>query len=75
VVVVLLFGSKKLPELARSLGRSARILKSEVGALHPDERDTSAPTASQLGAAPAPGDVPALPQTPVKDGRSPGTVR
>ncbi|MDT7631343.1 MAG: sec-independent protein translocase protein TatA, partial [Pseudonocardiales bacterium] len=30
VVVVILFGAKKLPEAARGLGRSARILKSEV---------------------------------------------
>ena len=29
-VLVLLFGAKRLPDAARSLGRSARILKSEV---------------------------------------------
>ena len=29
-VVLLLFGATKLPELARSVGRSARIFKSEV---------------------------------------------
>ncbi|MEU5213387.1 Sec-independent protein translocase subunit TatA [Streptomyces sp. NPDC020742] len=40
--VVLLFGSKKLPEMARGLGRSARILKSEAGALKAD-RTTEAP--------------------------------
>jgi len=37
VVLIVLFGSKKLPDAARSLGRSMRILKSEVGALHQDE--------------------------------------
>lgn len=31
-IVVLLFGAKKLPELARGLGRSMRILKDEVRA-------------------------------------------
>lgn len=31
LVVVLLFGAKKLPDLARSVGRSTRILKSELG--------------------------------------------
>jgi sec-independent protein translocase protein TatA len=31
VVLVLLFGAKRLPDVARSLGRSARILKAEVG--------------------------------------------
>ena len=30
LVIVLLFGAKKLPELARSIGRSMRIFKSEV---------------------------------------------
>ncbi|MBO2453425.1 Sec-independent protein translocase subunit TatA [Actinomadura barringtoniae] len=39
LVFVLLFGSKKLPEMARSLGRSARILKSEVNGLHDKDED------------------------------------
>jgi len=30
VVLIVLFGSKKLPDAARSLGKSMRILKSEV---------------------------------------------
>ncbi|KUP97238.1 Sec-independent protein translocase subunit TatA [Thermobifida cellulosilytica] len=33
VIVLLLFGAKKLPELARSLGRSARILRAEAKGL------------------------------------------
>ena len=33
---VLLFGAKKLPEAARGVGRSLRILKSEVGAMNAD---------------------------------------
>jgi sec-independent protein translocase protein TatA len=37
VVVLVLFGSKKMPDAARSLGRSMRILKAEVSNLHPDE--------------------------------------
>ncbi|MEV5704129.1 Sec-independent protein translocase subunit TatA [Actinoallomurus sp. NPDC052274] len=37
VVVLVLFGSKKLPEAARSLGRSLRIFKSEVGGLRSDD--------------------------------------
>lgn len=36
VVVLLLFGSAKLPQLARSLGKSARILKAETKGLHDD---------------------------------------
>lgn len=35
-VVVLLFGSKKLPDTARALGRSMRILKSETKAMTDD---------------------------------------
>ncbi|HEX7307900.1 Sec-independent protein translocase subunit TatA [Lentzea sp.] len=37
VVIVLLFGSKKLPEMARSLGRSAKILKAESSGLRQEE--------------------------------------
>ncbi|MBQ0983796.1 twin-arginine translocase TatA/TatE family subunit [Streptomyces sp. F63] len=33
IVVVVLLGARKLPELARSLGKSARILKSEARAM------------------------------------------
>ncbi|MDH6124538.1 Sec-independent protein translocase subunit TatA [Kitasatospora sp. GP82] len=36
-VIVLLFGSKKLPEMARGLGKSMRILKAETKALREDE--------------------------------------
>ncbi|MGW4207290.1 Sec-independent protein translocase subunit TatA [Lentzea sp. NPDC004789] len=37
VVIVLLFGSKKLPEMARSLGRSAKILKAETSGLRAED--------------------------------------
>jgi len=37
VVIIVLFGSKKLPGAARSLGQSMRILKREVQGLHEDE--------------------------------------
>jgi sec-independent protein translocase protein TatA len=47
IVVILLFGAKRLPDAARSLGRSMRILKSEVKTMHDDEvagkADASAP--------------------------------
>ncbi|MFI1764497.1 Sec-independent protein translocase subunit TatA [Streptomyces sp. NPDC020800] len=36
VVIIVLFGSKKLPEAARGLGKSMRILKSEAKAMKED---------------------------------------
>lgn len=36
VVVVVLFGSKKLPDAARGLGRSLRIFKSEIQEMQKD---------------------------------------
>ncbi|WP_351231691.1 Sec-independent protein translocase subunit TatA [Streptomyces sp. NPDC002133] len=37
VVVLLLFGAKRLPDMARSFGQSLRILKSETKAMRKDE--------------------------------------
>lgn len=42
IVVLLLFGAKKLPDMARSLGKSARILKSEAKAMKTEGKDDSA---------------------------------
>ncbi|MER7690808.1 twin-arginine translocase TatA/TatE family subunit [Streptomyces sp. NPDC097610] len=38
LVVVVVLGIKKLPELTRSAGKAARIFKSEAKALKNDER-------------------------------------
>lgn len=38
IVLILLFGASKLPELARSLGKSAKILKSELSDLTDDDQ-------------------------------------
>jgi sec-independent protein translocase protein TatA len=51
VVIIVLFGSKKLPAAARSLGQSMRILKREVQGLHEDETAPGAPAPAH---APAP---------------------
>ncbi|MFI1652203.1 Sec-independent protein translocase subunit TatA [Streptomyces avidinii] len=68
-VIILLFGAKKLPDMARSLGKSARILKSEAKAMKKDgegdEAATATPAADQSAQQPvaprtiqaAPGDV------------------
>lgn len=67
-VFILLFGAKKLPDAARGVGRSLRILKSEVSAMSDDEKEQAAPTAPATPVA-APvavsGPVTPLPATPV----------
>jgi sec-independent protein translocase protein TatA len=50
VVIIVLFGSRKLPDAARSLGKSMRILKTEVQGLHDDDEPA---TASPVQVAPA----------------------
>jgi sec-independent protein translocase protein TatA len=47
VVLVVLFGAKRLPDAARSLGRSMRILKAETRGLHED--DVAAKAEAQAG--------------------------
>ncbi|MFG2812827.1 Sec-independent protein translocase subunit TatA [Streptomyces sp. NPDC048410] len=43
IVFIVLFGSKKLPDTARSLGRSLRILKSEAKAMKDESAAPAAP--------------------------------
>ena len=60
VVLIVLFGSKKLPDAARSLGKSMRILKTEVSDMHQDEDGVPAKPAAQVPQAQlAPAPVPA----------------
>lgn len=68
IVVILIFGAKKLPELARSMGKSARILKSEARAM-------KAESASPATGEPPSGKDPRVIQvTPGKEtGQSPTT--
>jgi sec-independent protein translocase protein TatA len=47
ILAILLFGAKKLPDLARSLGRSARILKAESKGLVDDDNETKGEGESQ----------------------------
>jgi sec-independent protein translocase protein TatA len=56
VVAVVLFGARRLPDAARSLGRSARILKSEISGIHDD--------AKPADPAPADAEAPAQPAAP-----------
>jgi sec-independent protein translocase protein TatA len=64
LVVLLLFGANRLPGLAKSVGQSLKIFKSEVKDLRTDD---AAPAPEQ----PAPNPTPtpgAAPQTPAADG-------
>jgi sec-independent protein translocase protein TatA len=47
LVLVLLFGAKKLPELARGSGRALRIFKAETKGLMDDEDDDKLKTDAQ----------------------------
>jgi sec-independent protein translocase protein TatA len=57
-LLIVFFGARKLPDAARSLGKSMRILKKEVSGLHDD--DETAPSAS-VQAAPAQLQAPVAP--------------
>lgn len=52
-VVLLLFGANKLPDLARSMGRSARIFKSEVKEMRNEDDATAPAQQRQIESAPA----------------------
>lgn len=49
VVLLLLFGAKRLPDMARSVGRSARVFKGEMKGLRDDDegRDVTAAAPAQ----------------------------
>jgi sec-independent protein translocase protein TatA len=55
--VVLLFGAKKLPDMARGLGQSMRIFKAETRGLTEDDQRT-APAVEPPPATPTPGATP-----------------
>ena len=69
VVILILFGSKKMPDAARSLGRSLRILKTEVKGIHDDDDAPAKPA--------PPAELPAgstSQQTPSQQAQSPSTT-
>jgi sec-independent protein translocase protein TatA len=61
LVVIVLFGAKKLPDVARSLGKSARILKSEAKAMRNDGADGTAASTAKPETAEAPRTIQAAP--------------
>jgi sec-independent protein translocase protein TatA len=66
-VVMVLFGAKKMPDAARSLGKSMRILKTEMSAMHDEEPGSPA----QSGSMPVPPaqitSTSSMPAAPVSD--------
>ena len=67
ILFVLMFGSRKLPGAARSLGQSMRILKKEVSGLHEEDEPGApgAPGAPATVTEPAPAQLQAASATPV----------
>jgi sec-independent protein translocase protein TatA len=62
IVLVVLFGAKRLPGAAQSLGRSMHIFKKSVQGLHPDDQDSAATPSASDGffSAPAAPTLPAV---------------
>jgi sec-independent protein translocase protein TatA len=61
ILLMLLFGAKRLPDAARGLGRSLRIFKAEVKEMHDDDdKPTDEPKRREPPAAP-----PALESRPI----------
>ncbi|MFE3602519.1 Sec-independent protein translocase subunit TatA [Streptomyces sp. NPDC059142] len=83
IVIIVLFGSKKLPDTARAVGKSLRILKSETkamkeedgavagGATPPAAPSSSAPFSSAPSPAPAPAPSSSSSASPVPSPSSP----
>ncbi len=68
-VLVLLFGARKLPDMARSLGQSARVFKGEMKGMKADDEARTRPQQEQPSQAlppaqPAPQVTPPVEQSP-----------
>jgi len=63
-VLVLLFGAKRLPDMARSIGQSARVFKGEMKGMKNDDPKPAdppvAPSAAAPTTAPAPNPAPTV---------------
>ncbi|GAA4734901.1 Sec-independent protein translocase subunit TatA [Actinomycetospora chibensis] len=73
VVVLLLFGAKRMPDAARGIGRSLRIFKAETKALtddgessSPAEASAGAPAAVETGSARRAGTTPSADAAPAR---------
>jgi len=73
VVILILFGSKKMPDAARSLGRSLRILKTEVKGIHDDDEPAKPAPPAELPAGTSAQQAPPQ-QAPSQQAQSPSTT-
>jgi sec-independent protein translocase protein TatA len=74
LLVLVLFGGKRLPEAARGLGRSLRIFKAETKGLRSDSDAEITPTPLSSTEVPppvtgAPGTMPVVPTPPAEQQR------
>jgi sec-independent protein translocase protein TatA len=74
IVLILLFGAKRLPDAARSLGRSLRIIKAETKGLIDENNDVAEKAEPQQGRQPLQGEVqqPGYQQAPPPGYQQPG---
>jgi sec-independent protein translocase protein TatA len=68
VLVLVLFGAKRLPDAARGLGRSLRIFKAEIKEMRDDDDDKPAAGPVKREAPPAP---PAIETRPIASDDAP----
>jgi sec-independent protein translocase protein TatA len=69
-LLVLLFGAKRLPDMARSIGQSARVFKGEMKGLKNDEESRKAEQPSDKPSDP-PAALPPATETPPQNGQGP----
>ena len=69
VVLLLVFGAKRLPELGRSLGHGMREFKDSIGGMSPVEH-SDPPAVSRLAEAPAPVET-RIADTPLAANKTP----
>lgn len=67
-ILVLLFGAKRLPDMARSIGQSARVFKGEMKGMK-DDKDKPAP-AEPAPSAQIPPAAPVVPVAPAPEVRA-----
>jgi sec-independent protein translocase protein TatA len=72
VVLVLLFGAKRLPDAARSLGRSLRIIKAETKGLIDEDNNVAEKAEPQHSRQPLNGEVQGQPYPPQGYQQPPG---